>query len=261
MFSLAFALEGTLVVTSDLERTAFRRLCAEFMTPAAMRIVGVDVDKAFTEHRSAFEDGGEALNRVIAGAIQTATGVAVSDPCSVAARYRHIAREVAAESVAPLPGVQPLLDELRRLAVPQAILANGLSGAESRKAQSLGFEGPVLVSEDIGAKKPDPRMFAALAEALMLPAEAIWYVGSNLDVDINPAYDLGFTVVWVAPETEHELQRFDSRFHRVHRIDEVLELIKEPYTRAMLGLRYIMRSALAWRPGHFIPGVEPDTSN
>jgi FMN phosphatase YigB (HAD superfamily) len=256
VFSVAFALEGTLVVTSDLERTAFRRLCAECATLPARRIAEVAVDSAYTEHRSALEDGGEALNGGIAQAFQAATGAAHSSPRALAARYRQIAREVAAEGVSPLPGAEPMLDELRRLAVPQAILANGLSSVEHRKAQSLDFAGKVLVSEDIGAKKPDPRAFIALANALMLPAEAIWYVGSNLEVDINPAYDLGFNVVWVAGETEGPQPPFDSRFHRVRQIDEVLELIKEPYTRAMLGLRYIMHNALGWRPGHFVPGVE-----
>jgi putative hydrolase of the HAD superfamily len=160
--------------------------------------------------------------------------------------------------VAPLPGAARVLYELRQLAVPQAILANGLSSAERRKAQSLDFAGKVLVSEDTGAKKPDPRAFAALAKAMMLPAEAIWYVGSDLEVDINPAHELGFNVVWIAPETEGVQAPFDSRFHRVRQIDEVLELIKEPYTRAMLGVRYIMRSALTWRPGHFVSGEQGD---
>ena len=256
VFSVAFALEGTLVATGDLERTAFERLCAESALLHPGRTGRFTPAETYAEHQAALEDGGEALNGIIAQAIGAATGVTDAKPRALAARYRQISREVAAETAAPLPGVERTLDELRRLGVPQAILANGLSSPESRKAQSLGFTGKVLVSEDIGAKKPDPRAFAALLGALMLPPEALWYVGSNLEVDIKPAHDAGMTVVWVAPGAEGVPPQFESRFHRVHQIDEVLELIKEPYTRAMLGLRYVMHNALTWRPGHFVQGEE-----
>ena len=34
-------------------------------------------------------------------------------------------------------------------------------------------------------------------------------------------------------------------------LDEALEQLCEPYTRSALNLRYLFRTVLAWRPGHF----------
>jgi HAD superfamily hydrolase (TIGR01509 family) len=255
LFAVGFSLEGTLVKAPGLERLAFERLCAETVASSDAALDIEAVERAFGENRDGLTNGGEALNECIVQAMRAATGVE-GTARALAARYRQIAGQIAAEIVEPLPGAERTLRELQALSVPLAILANGLSSSERRKAQAVGFAGELVVSEDTGVKKPDPRAFAALVEALGFPAECIWYLGSDFELDIKPALAAGLNVVWLAQEQRDTISELEHTPHVIHQTDELLELIKEPYTRSMLGLRYIMHDALAWRPGHFVPGEE-----
>ena len=242
MFAVAFALNGTLANAPALERTAFARLCKEVADSAAVRVDTIGMDRAFEQQQRAFTDGGAALNESIVASIIEATGIAgLANVLS--ARYRQIAGQTARELTRPLPGAVEMLQQLQLLGVPAAILTNGLSTAEQAKARVMGFTGDVIVSENTGVKKPDVRAFGALLNALHLPAECVWYLASDFESDVRPARTVGMRGVWLSP---------DSGPGTVRNFDEFLELIKEPYTRSLLGLRYIMRSALEWRPGHFV---------
>ncbi len=234
------------------ERLAFERLCAE-AAPLGADTDPRTIEAAYAAYADRLDQGGDALNGCISEAIRAATG-GEGSPNVLAARYRHIARDAAAETSKPLPGAQRALRELQKLSIPLAILANGVRSAEQQKAASIGFTGRVIVSEDIGAQKPDLRAFSMLAREMALPAECIWYVGSDYDRDIAPARVAGFNAVWLR-RTKATAASGDS-VHVIEKVDDVLELIKEPYTRSLLGLRHIMRTALDWRPGRFLDGKE-----
>lgn len=246
MFAVAFALNGTLANATALERTAFTRLCEEVAGSAARGVDAIGMDRAFGRNRTAFTDGGAALNESIVPSVRDATGV-TGTAKALSARYRQIAGETARELTQPVPGAMEMLQQLQSLAVPVAILTNGLSTAEQAKARVLGFTGAVVVSENTGAKKPDIRAFGALLDVLRIPGECVWYLASDFENDIRPSRTAGMHGVWLCQNNGADT---------VHSFDEFLELVKEPYTRSLLGLRYIMHNALAWRAGHFVPGEE-----
>jgi hypothetical protein len=76
--------------------------------------------------------------------------------------------------------------------------------------------------------------FEAICGQLHLPPDRIWFA-SSAAVEIERARAAGFHVVQIE-----------------NSLDEILDAIGEPYTRSLLGLRHIMRSALEWRAGHVI---------
>jgi len=78
----------------------------------------------------------------------------------------------------------------------------------------------VVVTEEIGHHKPDPRAFeAALSLVRGRPAEAAM-VGDTLDFDIAGALASGFQrAVWI---TRRRLQHPDPRVVRVSRLDQVM---------------------------------------
>lgn len=246
VFGVAFALNGTLANAPAVERTAFARLCEEVANSAAVSVDSYGMESAFERQRTAFMDGGPALNESIVTSVLEATGVA-GKPKTLSARYRQIAGQTARELTRPVPGAAAMLQQLQSLAVPAAILTNGLSTAEQAKAHVLGFTGEVVVSEDTGVKTPDIRAFGALLDVLRLPAECVWYLSSDFEHDVRPSRTAGLHGVWLNPNGGPGSARS---------FDEFLDLVKEPYTRSLLGLRYILHNALAWRPGHFVPGEE-----
>jgi HAD superfamily hydrolase (TIGR01509 family) len=257
MIGVAFDLTGTLLPDTGLERAACRELLQRLSDE---RGSSFDELRAFKvcdlcERAFAFENDFARSRAAFVDAVQAFVGESV--PARVVlSRFRQIAVQLVASQAEPLPGARDVLAQIVSLGIPCAILTNGWSSIEQRKARHLGFEGPVLVSEDIGFCKPDRAAFAVLSNALALPPDRIWYVGDDPAEDVAGAGRAGLQNVWlrapgaVFPSGLHEPD------HTIDRIDEVLDLLCEPYTRSLLGLRYVLHSALAWRQGYFMPGAE-----
>ena len=101
-----------------------------------------------------------------------------------------------------LPGAE---DFLRRVsaAMPVALVTNGISRIQrSRLAASplTPMLSAVIVSEEAGVAKPDPRMASLALEALGCsdPREAV-FLGDSLTSDIACARAAGMHSIWLAP--------------------------------------------------------------
>ncbi|WP_290813597.1 HAD family hydrolase [Halovivax sp.] len=122
------------------------------------------------------------------------------DPAAVAAAYR----ESIAEALAPLPGVEGMLDDLRRH-YRVGLLTNGPVRAQREKLETLGWErafDAALVTGELEAGKPDRRAFRAILDELGVdPGDAV-YVGDEIEADVRGATETGMRVVQVLrPET------------------------------------------------------------
>lgn len=108
--------------------------------------------------------------------------------------------------------IRPSLDVAQEIADLQleytmAVLTNGSSEFQRAKLRATGLSGffpggSVLVSEDLGAEKPDPRAFKALIEYLDLPPDYILYVGDHWENDILGARSAGLLACWLADGRE-----------------------------------------------------------
>lgn len=113
------------------------------------------------------------------------------------ARFAEHLRDVEVERSVVRAGTRETLD---RLADDHAlgVLTNGLVDQQRRKLRHNGlFErfDAYLPSYEVGAHKPDPRVFAAARERL--PADEHVYVGDSVDHDVTPAREAGFRTVHV----------------------------------------------------------------
>lgn len=93
----------------------------------------------------------------------------------------------------PLPGVEQLIDGLRR-SVRLACLTNtNASHAEVWRPQSAAvldhFE-RVFCSHEMGLRKPDPRIFECVLDELSLPAEAVVFVDDRVE-NVQAAESIG----------------------------------------------------------------------
>jgi putative hydrolase of the HAD superfamily len=119
--------------------------------------------------------------------------------------------EVAAHAVAAYrasrraaPGARAVVDAL--LARHRVgIISNNFRDEQIGKLHAIGFPDLVatlVVSEDVGAMKPDPAIFrAALAMAGVAPAEAVM-VGDSWSADVAGARACGMHAVWFARHAE-----------------------------------------------------------
>lgn len=95
--------------------------------------------------------------------------------------------------------VTPVLDGLRSAGFVVGVVTN-MSRPGEDVASSMGFSSNVdftLSSMDVGASKPDPKMFrAALSRAGVEPAQAA-HVGDQLETDIDGARSAGINPILI----------------------------------------------------------------
>lgn len=80
------------------------------------------------------------------------------------------------------------------------VVTNGSVEQQERKLHITGLETEVagwVISEAVGAKKPDPRIFSAAAEAAGMSLEGAWMIGDSPSADIQGARSLGLDSVWL----------------------------------------------------------------
>jgi HAD superfamily hydrolase (TIGR01549 family) len=98
-----------------------------------------------------------------------------------------------------VPGGRELLESLREDAAI-GIITNGFRDLQEEKIALCGLSpliDTLVISEEIGYKKPDRRIFeAALMKANVDPEESV-YVGDSWNIDILPAAAYGMRAIWL----------------------------------------------------------------
>ena len=114
------------------------------------------------------------------------------------------------------------LDRLRG-AVRLGIVTDGGAVLQRRRLVRCGIASRfeiVVTSEEVGAVKPDPRLFLAAADAFGVPPARCTHVGDRLEVDALAAARVGMVGVWV---DRHDTgRRVDGeRVRRIASLDEL----------------------------------------
>ena len=98
------------------------------------------------------------------------------------------------------PETRRLLEGLGARGVSWGVVTNGSSTSQRAKIRETGLEAlvrVVIVSEEVGLKKPDRRIFElALKQIDASPSETI-FVGDDTDADILGAKEAGMRTAWV----------------------------------------------------------------
>lgn len=131
--------------------------------------------------------------------------------------------------VQPDPEVNGFLAHLNERQVPWGIVTNGPSRMQRHKCQELGLDriAPfVIVSEEVGYAKPDPRIFQdALSATGLARPEPIMFVGDNPVSDIDGARRFGMRTAWVRRGRQFpaDLPPPDRIIDSVHEVRHILE--------------------------------------
>lgn len=98
------------------------------------------------------------------------------------------------------PDVEAALHEVRDGGWSVAVVTNGNTEVQSRKLAATGLDAMVdgvCISDDVGCRKPDPRIFELAAERAGAALDGAWMVGDNLVADVGGAAGVGIRSVWV----------------------------------------------------------------
>jgi len=105
-----------------------------------------------------------------------------------------------APTIAFLPGVEALLEELRSRGARLGVISDGPLVSQQAKARALGvgrYADPVILTDRWGQAywKPHARAFEEVAGAFGLPPERLVYVGDNPEKDFHAPRRLGWSSV------------------------------------------------------------------
>jgi len=110
--------------------------------------------------------------------------------------YHHFAT---AEPWSIYPDVLQALQYWQQLGIELGVLSNFDSRLHS-VLEALGlaqFFTSVTISTEVGAAKPDPRIFAVALNKHQCSAESAWHVGDSLQEDYHGAKAAGLRAIWL----------------------------------------------------------------
>lgn len=218
--AVGFDFDHTLGVDNKLERIAFLEVVHEIAPRSHSAIDDTAAGAIIDRELGLFRAGQSGLSDALARAFASILGGHV--PAEAEHMFREQAVRLVPQYVAALPGVPQLLAELDRRRLPYAILTNGWNPLQQEKADSIGFRRPVLVSEDLGVRKPDPEAFFVLARVLNSEPGDIVYVGDDPLVDIVGALRAGMQAIWFEWEDRTYPPDAPPSTAIVHRIGDML---------------------------------------
>ncbi len=101
-----------------------------------------------------------------------------------------------------LPGA---LDVIEALAAryPLALITNGIASVQRRRFAAspiTRFFKSVVISEEIGIAKPDPRIFEPALREIGVAATDVLFVGDSVTSDMAAARNAGMDFVWLNPD-------------------------------------------------------------
>lgn len=104
-----------------------------------------------------------------------------------------------AECAVLRPGVLAAIDQLRHKDVRLALVSNGNGSRQRRKLATVGLLGTfdsIIISDEVGVRKPDARIYELALNALNVAAECAVFVGDHPQLDIDGARSAGLQTIW-----------------------------------------------------------------
>jgi HAD superfamily hydrolase (TIGR01549 family) len=102
-----------------------------------------------------------------------------------------------------LPGARETIERLAKT-VKLGVITNGSPDVQYRKLENLGVRhllACIIVSEEVGIRKPDAGIFQKADECLKEKPGNILFVGDSYDADIAGAKNAGLKACWFNPNS------------------------------------------------------------
>ncbi|HEY0798837.1 MAG TPA: HAD family hydrolase [Candidatus Baltobacteraceae bacterium] len=223
--AIGFDFDHTLGIDNKLERTVGVELLERLAQEGGCGFDRDEAARAMDAALAAFRGGPLSLEDALRAEFET-VACRGADYLAAIEQFRETVVARAPAFIEALPGARELLAALAQAGIPHVILTNGWSPLQEEKARLVGFDGDVLVSDELGAWKPSASAFDALVAKFSCGRERIWYVGDDPVADVGGAHAAGLTSVWF----DWEQRPFDAHLPAphvvVHELGELARVIE-----------------------------------
>jgi putative hydrolase of the HAD superfamily len=232
--AILFDIDDTLYSTTEFARRA-RRNAVEAMIERGLKmdaeVVLKELDEVIAEFGSNYAHHYEKLlQRLLPESLE---GLNPSLVVSAGIVSYH---DTKFKELRPFEDVLPLLTDLKTAGVRLGVVTHGWTVKQAEKLvrlRLLPFFEPlaVIISEQVGISKPNPKIYAKALRNLDLPADEVMYVGDNPTHDIAPPQSLGMPTVWVKRAAKHTLEGTDIQpDHVVEDFTGLRTVLREVYS-------------------------------
>jgi putative hydrolase of the HAD superfamily len=178
--------------------------------------------ETFSQHLHRVDHGGYVAREVFFTRLLGSLGATGFDAQQLAAFWRS----EFAKFAQPMQGAYALLKFLRGQNIKTAIVSNGSSQLQRNKIAALNLRvDVVIISEEVGVKKPAPLPFLSALKLLEVVASRAWFVGDHPVNDIEGANAVGMKTFWL----EREQSGVDVQAVKIESLFDLQEWIKEPW--------------------------------
>jgi putative hydrolase of the HAD superfamily len=118
-----------------------------------------------------------------------------------------------ASRVELLSGAKGLLELLTEKNISLAVITNGPKDVQAAAIHKVGIQNyfkTIIISGELGVRKPDARIFQLACERLDVQPRNCLMVGDNLDADIEGAKTTGMQVAWMSQNINKEMMSFGN---------------------------------------------------
>lgn len=110
---------------------------------------------------------------------------------------------------------------------PVGILTNGFAETQHLKFEKFDLYNSaeqVVISEEVGALKPDPQVFQHATALAEVAPDEIFYVGDSLTSDIEGGADFGWDTAWFTQNRDADHKKAEIVFNNFDVLTEFLDV-------------------------------------
>ena len=125
-----------------------------------------------------------------------------------------------------LPGAEEIVRYLAEK-YPLTIVTNGFVEVQYEKFDKSGLKNyfsHIVLSEEVGCQKPNPRIFEEALRMNSLQAEEVVMIGDSWNSDIQGAINAGIDQIWIR-KSQDPLPEGQSATYLVQSLSEVMEIL------------------------------------
>lgn len=137
-------------------------------------------------------------------------------------------------NIRPFHDVIPTLIDLRKLEIKICVLSDGKALKQYEKILRLrlqDFLDDIIITEEVGIRKPNPKLFKLPLQRFNVQPEESIYVGDNYERDIIPCMQVGIRTVLIHRGGKHDIISFKSDQkapdHELSNLEDLIPIIKE----------------------------------
>ena len=164
-----------------------------------------------------------------ASTAQRSTASKTSDLQSITALAEQLSEDFLNMTTARfslLPGAEELVRYLAKK-YPLTVVTNGFVEVQYEKFDKSGLRdcfSHIVLSEEVGCQKPNPRIFEEALRMNGLQAEDVVMIGDSWNSDIQGAINAGIDQIWIR-KSKDPLPEGQSATYLVQSLSEVMEIL------------------------------------